>query len=294
VTEAFEKIGDAMGYDAATAAFDCWRVVNANMSQAVRRTVAGKGIDPKDMVMLAYGGNGPVFAAVQAEDLGIEKVLVPRASPTFSALGTLVANPSIDEERSYISAANKLSVIKLKGLWWELEERAHRFFAAAKLSSEQVSARYQMKMRYPGQNWALTFDVQARRGLHHVEFVDENLGAQAIEAFNKRHMEEFGHIREGEMPEVTGVRLVTTFETPSPSVRAGHTATRVVAQPAERRSANLGRGFQDVGIYRGAELRPGHEIAGPGIIEETFTTIVVYPGWRAHVDDAGDYELVRG
>jgi N-methylhydantoinase A len=294
VAEAFRKIGDEMGYDAETAAFDCWRVVNANMSQAVRRTVAGKGIDPKDMVMLAYGGNGPVFAAIQAEDLGIAKVLVPRASPTFSALGTLVANPSIDEERSYISAANKLSETKLKGLWRELEERADRFFAAANLQGDQVAACYQMKMRYPGQNWALTFDVQTKRGLHHLEFIDESLGSKAVEAFNKRHMQEFGHIRDGEMPEVTGVRLVTTFETPSPSIRAGHTASRVVAQPAERRSANLGHGFQDVGIYRGADLRPGHEIAGPGIIEETFTTIVVYPGWRAQVDDAGDYELVRG
>src|SRR3546814_8299258 len=60
------------------------------------------------MVMLAYGGNGPVFAAVQAEDLGIERVLVPKASPTFSALGTLVANPSIDEERSHIVPVGSL------------------------------------------------------------------------------------------------------------------------------------------------------------------------------------------
>ena len=74
--------------------------------QGVRRTTAGKGIDPKDMVMLAYGGNGPVFAAIQAQELGIDKVLVPKASPTFSALGTLVANPSIDEERSYIAPAD--------------------------------------------------------------------------------------------------------------------------------------------------------------------------------------------
>src|SRR3546814_13246647 len=91
-----------MGCSVEDAAFDCWRVVHANMSQAVRRTVAGKGHDPKDMAMLAYGGNGPVFAAVQAEDLGIERGLVPKASPTFSALGTLVAPPSIDEERSHI------------------------------------------------------------------------------------------------------------------------------------------------------------------------------------------------
>src|SRR3546814_14950636 len=76
------------------------------MSQGVRRTTAGKGIDPKDLVMLAYGGNGPAFAAIQAEDLGIARVLVPKASPTFSALGTLVANPTIDEERSYIASAH--------------------------------------------------------------------------------------------------------------------------------------------------------------------------------------------
>src|SRR3546814_17320128 len=88
-----------MGCSVEDAAFDCWRVVNANMSQAVRRPVAGKGHDPKDMVMLAYGGNGPVFAAVQAEDLGLERVLVPQASPTFSALGTLVANQRRSAER---------------------------------------------------------------------------------------------------------------------------------------------------------------------------------------------------
>ena len=77
VEEAFAAIGAEMGYGAEEAAFDAWRVVNANMSQGVRRTTAGKGIDPKDLVMLAYGGNGPAFAAIQAEDLGINKVLVP-------------------------------------------------------------------------------------------------------------------------------------------------------------------------------------------------------------------------
>ena len=86
VAQAFQDIADLLGYSAEEAAFDCWRVVNANMSQAVRRTTAGKGIDPREMVMLAYGGNGPVFAAIQADDLGIEKVLVPKASPAFSAL----------------------------------------------------------------------------------------------------------------------------------------------------------------------------------------------------------------
>jgi len=293
VQDAFQTLGEQMGYSAEEAAFDCWRVVNANMSQAVRRTVAGKGLDPEDMVMLAYGGNGPAFAAVQADDLGIDRVLVPKASPTFSALGTLVANPSIDEERSYICAADRLDIAKLKTLWTQLGKNAEKYFADANYPQDRVHAKYQMNMRYAGQNWALTFDVNEGQGLRDLSFVDERLGARAIELFNKRHMEEYGHVRDGEMPEVTGVRLSTYVDTPSPTVGKGFTAPIVVAEVAKKRRANLGTGYQDTNVFRGADLKSGYAVTGPAIIEETFTTIVVYPGWKARVDDAGDYELTR-
>ena len=293
VDEAFQALGEQMGYSAEDAALDCWRVVNANMSQAVRRTTAGKGLDPKDMVMLAYGGNGPVFAAIQAEDLGIDKVLVPKASPAFSALGTLAARPSIDEERSYIAPASNLDRERLKALWTQLGERAQRYFADAGFGPEAILARYQLNMRYRGQNWALSFDMHSQRGVHDLSFVDEQIGARAIEAFNRRHMEEFGHIREGETPEVTGLRLATAVDTPTPPVGKGFDAPATAAQPLRMRRANLGTGFQDTPIFQGGALQPGHRITGPAIIEETFTTIVVYPGWTARVDDAGDYELNR-
>lgn len=291
--EAFNNIAEQLGCSAEEAAFDCWRVVNANMSQAVRRTTAGKGIDPEDMVMLAYGGNGPVFAAIQAEDLGVNKVLVPKASPTFSALGTLVANPSIDEERSYIVAANQLDAEKLRTLWRELSERAEKYFADAGFSRDSVLATYQMSMRYPGQNWSLTFDVKTNQGLQDLSFVDGGLGDRAMAAFNKRHLEEYGHVREGEVPEITGVRLATHVDTPSPTVSKGFSAPIVAAKAAKTRRANLGQGYKDTNVFVGAALKPGHRVAGPAIIEETFTTIVVYPGWQAHVDDAGDYELIK-
>ena len=299
VEDAFAAIGEEMGNaggpeGAEQAAFDCWRVVNANMSQGVRRTTAGKGIDPKDLVMLAYGGNGPAFAAIQAEDLGITKVLVPKASPTFSALGTLIANPMIDEERSVIAPATGLDLAKLRRLWEELSARAEKYFTDARFRSDDVVADYQLNMRYPGQNFALTFNVKAGARLHDLSFIDEGLGAQAIAQFNARHMEEYNHIREHEVPEVTGVRLATHVVTPSPSAKAGFTAPRSAAKPAKTRRANLGTGFADTPIYLGAGLAAGNKVAGPAIIEESFTTIVVYPGWSARVDDAGDYELVRG
>ena len=293
VREAFQRLGDQLGYTAADAAFDCWRVVNANMTQGVRRVTAGKGIDPQDLVVLAYGGNGPAFAAIQAQELGIDKVLVPKASPTFSALGTLVANPTIDEERSYICPVDRVDPEKLKVLWSALADRARKFFADARFPADQVSAKYLMNMRYPGQNFALSFVVQVEKGLGDLTFIEDDLGARALQAFNARHMEEYGHIRETELPELTGVRLLTYVETPSPAVGHGFTAPRNRAPVAGTRLANLGHGFQKTDIFRAAALEPGHEIIGPAIIEETFTTIVVYPGWIARVDDAGDYEMTR-
>jgi len=294
VEQAFQEIGDQMGYSAEDAAFDCWRMVNANMSQGVRRITAGKGVDPKDMCVLAYGGNGPAFAAIQAEDLGIDRVLVPKASPTFSALGTLVADPSIDEERSYLSPADSIDASRLKALWSELASRAEKYFTDANFPADKVTARYQMNMRYPGQNWALTFNIKVNRGLHDVSFIDDKIGQRAIETFNKRHMQEYGHMREDEMPEITGVRLATSVDTASPVVSHGFSAPAMLARLAKTRRANLGGGFQETDIFLGSDLKPGHEVIGPAIIEETFTTIVVYPGWKALVDDAGDYELTRG
>ncbi len=294
IEAAFAAIGAELGTSAEQAAFDCWRVVNANMSQGVRRTTAGKGVDPKDLVMLAYGGNGPAFAGIQAEDLGIAKVLVPKASPTFSALGTLVADPAIDEERSVIARADALDLDKLRGLWSELGVRAENYFVAAGYTADAVVASYRVNMRYAGQNFSLTFDIATDGKLGDLSFIDSGLGDRAMAAFNARHMAEYHHIRDHELPEVTGVRLASHVVTPSPVVQNGAQAIKRSPVAVKTRRANLGQGFGAVPIYRGSDLRPGDSIASPAIIEETFTTIVVYPGWQASVDAAGDYELTRG
>jgi len=156
-----------------------------------------------------------------------------------------------------------------------------------------VKAIYQMNLRYPGQNWSLTVDMAHKTGARDLSFVDASIGQKAIDAFNKLHAAEFGHIREGEVPEVTGVRLTTSVDTPAPTINKGFTAKKVIAKPNKTRRANLGQGFKDTPIFHGPDLKPGYEVMGPAVIEETFTTIVVYPGWKADMDDAGDYELTK-
>ncbi len=294
VDEAFEKyVAGPIGCSVEEAAFDSWRVVNANMTQAVRRTTAGKGIDPRELTMLAYGGNGPVFAAIQAQELGIGRVLVPKASPAFSALGSLTAQPSIDEERSYISPADSADVTRLRELWEELDAHAEKFFLSAGYERKDITALYQLNLRYPGQNWSLTVDVKTVKGARDLSFATEAMRADAIDRFHSAHEDEYGHRREGEQPEITGVRLVTSVEIPKPTFRGGFSAEKRDAKPVKIRRANLGDGYAETPIFWGPDLEPGHVAMGPAIIEENFTTIVVYPGWRVSVDDAGDYELTR-
>ncbi|MEE2702839.1 MAG: hydantoinase/oxoprolinase family protein [Myxococcota bacterium] len=292
VDQAFEQhLAGPLGCNVEEAAFDAWRVVNANMTQAVRRTTAGKGIDPRDLTLLAYGGNGPVFAAIQAQQLGIRRVLVPRSSPTFSALGALAARPTIDEERSYIVSAGNADLERLRSLWQELAERARGYLRSAGFAPAEVSARYQLNLRYPGQNWSLTIEVTELPGTDEVSFVTPEVRDAAIERFHRRHEQEYGHLRAEEEPEITGVRLISSAAVPAPPFHGGFGAPVRAATVAGTRPANLGHGFAPTQIFHGHELRPGHRMCSPAIIEETFTTIVLYPGWEARVDDAGDYIL---
>jgi N-methylhydantoinase A len=294
VEDAFrEHVADPMGYSVEEAAHDCWRVVNANMTQAVRRVTAMRGIDPRDLSVLAYGGNGPGFAAIQAQELGCSRVLVPKASPAFSALGALAARPGIDEERSYLAPARSADVARLRALWEELDARAERFLGAAGYPRAALRARYLLNLRYPGQNWSLAVDVAELEGPRDLSFASDGLRDAVIERFHRRHLEEYGHSRLAEEPEITGVRLAAWAEVPRPRFAAGTSAPRRDVPTRRTRRANLGDGFKETTIHRGADLRPGDVVASPAIVEETFTTIVVYPGWEAHVDDAGDYVLER-
>ena len=153
---------------------------------------------------------------------------------------------------------------------------------------------YQMNMRYAGQNWPLTFDIQNQPGRSGISLSwTRPSGRRRWRRSTHATWRNSATCAKVRLPEITGVRLVTYVDTPSPRVNGGHRAPTVAAKAARTRRANLGQGYRETPVFRAADLAPDHEVIGPAIIEETFTTIVVYPGWKAHVDDAGDYELTR-
>ena len=294
VDEAFqEHVAGPMGYGVEEAAFDVWRVVNANMTQAVRRVTAEKGTRASDLTLLAYGGNGPVFAAIQAQALGIDRILVPRTSPTFSASGVLSADVLIDEERSCLSAADRVDCALLASHWDALASEATGYFRDADIAEEDIRYQYLVNLRYPGQNWSLSVPIESQQRGFDSSFSTPERVAELIEAFHARHEEEYSYARRDEQPEVTGVRLITRAESPKPALGKGQATEKQILTASRTRRANLGEGFAETPVFVGKELNRGDVVVGPAIIEESFTTIVVYPGWKALLDDADDYVLIR-
>src|SRR5262249_23100870 len=125
VREAIEKhVGKPLGLDAVGAASGIYRLVNANMANAIRRAAATRGVDPRSLTLVAYGGNGPVHATAQAEELGIETVLVPKVAPAFSALGLLLSDHLVDEMRAYISPVGRIDLERVNDLFSDMERAA--------------------------------------------------------------------------------------------------------------------------------------------------------------------------
>jgi N-methylhydantoinase A len=284
-----EKVGRPLGLDAVEAAHGIFRIVNANMSDAIRRVSSEAGYDPRDLHMVVYGGNGPVHAGRQAEELGITCLLVPKTSPAFSALGLLIADYVVDTQRSYIAPSGRARVDRINELFDELEQHAETELRAARLPREALEFQHFLNLCYPGQTFDMAVPAVTRDGR-----MSEADLERTVAAFHDQHEELHAYAVREEEPVIRSVRVQTLGRTPQPASPALPAATGAVsAALRERRPAWWGERFEDTPVYDGDRLGSGHRIDGPAIIEERFTTIVVYPGWSALLDPNANYAVSR-
>jgi len=282
-----EQVGAPLGLDVVEAAHGIFRIVNANMANAIRRVSSEAGHDPRDFAMVVYGGNGPIHAPLQAEELGIKKLLVPKTSPAFSALGLLIADFVVDRQRSYISPSSRASADRINEITEELELEAERELAAAGLSRGDLEFRRFLNLCYPGQTFDMAVPARGRGG----RMSPADLTA-TVAAFHDLHEELHAYAARDEEPVVRSVRVQTVGRTAP--LALGESA--VAQAPVEialrgRRPAYFGGRFVDTPVYDGERIGAGHVIQGPAIVEERFTTIVIQPGHRAELDRFGNYEI---
>jgi len=288
--EAIQRdVADQLGVDVIDAAWGIERIVNANMANAVRKVLSTHGADPRDLSMIAYGGNGPVHAWAQAPELGIGRILVPKAAPAFSALGLLVADYLVDLVRAYVVPLSQVDVKRVTTLMHGLLDEARKELEPANLGEGQVSTELYAQMCYPGQNFDMSVPVPEGPDLTDAGLLD------LAGRFHAQHEADRGFSFPAQQPLLRGVRLVAKGFTPKPGRLA---EPGDVGDPSQARKGtrpvHFGQGFVDTPVYDGTRLGPGAALTGPALVEEPFTVVVVAPGSSLILDEHGNYDIRVG
>ena len=281
------EIGEPLGLDVVEAAWGIERIVNANMANATRKVLAGYGADPRELAMIAYGGNGAVHAWAIAAELGIRRVLVPKTAPAFSALGVLVADYVVDLMRSYVVPLSQVDIDRLRVLMRDVTDEASKELAPTGLGDDAVHTELFVQMAYPGQNFDMSVPVPEGRDLTDATLLD------LAGRFHDQHESDRGFAFRNQQPIVRGVRLTSRGETPKPD-HLGEVGNIADSSEAQTRSRPVyfGVAFVDTPVYDGTLLGVGAAVEGPALIEEPFTVVVVPPGMRCRLAEHLSYELL--
>ena len=286
-----ERIAKPLGISVVEAAEGIFRLVNANMANAIRKISARRGIDPRPLTLVVFGGNGPLHAGMQAAELGIRRIFVPKLAPAFSALGLLLTDHVVDEMRSYICPVGRVDLGRVDRLFAEMEEGARAALArtlgngrrARRLRIERMAA-----LCYPGQTFDMPVPLPARGGP-----VSARVLAETVERFHRLHEELHTYACRDEEPILRGLRVKAVAVEEKPALPRAARKASGSPRLGARKAFFRGR-FVATPVYDGSKLVPGQAILGPAIVEEAFTTIVVYPDQRATVDAFGNYAIAVG
>jgi N-methylhydantoinase A len=278
-----------LGLDVDDAAWAVQRIVNANMANAVRKVLSQHGADPRTLSLMAYGGGGPVHAWAQARELGIGRVLVPKASPAFSALGLLVSDYVVDLMRAYVVKLSDIDLTRVRALAAELRQEAEAELAPAQLGPGALQADLFAQMCYHGQNFDMPVPLPEGESLSEEHLLD--LAAR----FHRQHEATRGFAFPTQQPLVRGIRLTQRGATPKPPAlaRLGD-VTHAADACTGSRPVHFGSGFVETPTYDGTLLGAGAVVEGPALIEEPFTVVVLAPSDLAVLDEHGNYDITIG
>ncbi len=263
-------LADTMRIPIDQAALSVRRVVESTMVRAMKAVLARRGLDPRELPLLAYGGAGPVHAAFLAVEIGSPRVLVPFLPGSFSAYGILTADLRLDYARGFVRPLRK-SARAIHRIVKRLRAKADGGLRAHGVSPSKAKFLVTADLRFEGQSYEINVPL-----------------TPVVEAtFRREHRRRYGYASRTEPVEVVAVRLAAIVPRPKafPKVRA-----REDPEPGSRRVL-FEDGWGESRIWRRPALPIGFASDGPAIIEEDQATTVVPPGWRFRVFRHGVLEL---
>ena len=257
---AVRRLAQVLDVEPLRAAEGIVEVANAEMLRAMRAVTVARGIDPRDYALMAFGGAGPLHATAIAEELGIRRILCPRASGVLSALGLAAAAPRRDATAAFDAAA--VGPLRAR--------------ARAELGSEPFAERVRYSLRYRGQSFELAVDAPP------------DADARLLRArFEEAHERAYGYRETGSEIELVTVTVSVWGEAPS-------FAPRAASSQAKRARTRMRLGGQELeAALIAGDPAPGERIPAPAICALTDSTLLVTPGWTGLVLADATIELTR-
>ena len=268
------------GFSLIEAAHGVVEVANANMLRALRLVSVQRGYDLRDFALIAYGGAGPLHAGALARQAGISSVIVPAHSGAFSALGCLVSPLRYDTVQTHRSRLETWDAKVVEERFSALEAQCLRPLLDEGHAVERIVLLRSLDLRYVGQNYELE-----------IGFVPGGPGALRA-AFEKRHRQLYGYAT-GENVECVNLRVTARAAEEPPPMPAPPSGTSAAATGSHRAY------FPETGAvemlrYDRASLPPGHLVEGPAMVEDDWSTTIVYPSMRCVADRLGNLVIEAG
>jgi N-methylhydantoinase A len=253
-------------------------IANSTMLRAIRLVTVQRGVDPRELTMIAYGGAGPLHATRLAELLSIPRVVIPAHSGVFSALGCLVSDLRYDVARTHRADLAAVDRATLATMFDRLVEEAREPLLRDGASMSTIRVRRSLDLRYAGQNYELTVPLgDGMEGLDHHVIRD---------AFRRQHEALYTYSTQ-ESLQLVGLRV--SARVPRGDLRMPPHRSNGEALLSRRVECVIpGHGAMPTSIYRRAGLAPSEPLVGPALVEDEQSTIVIGPGQVAECDDLGN------
>lgn len=274
---AVDRIAAALDLSRIEAAAGIYKMINLKMADGIRLMTLRRGVDPRKFALLSFGGAAGMHAAEVARELEIRRIIVPTVASVLSAWGMLTSDLRYEVSRTRYGA-ERISADEVRALFAALEAQA-----AGRLRDwfkGDIAIERSAEMRYGEQ----VFEID-------VPFGDLDLGAtdlvaQIEDRFHRRHEELYTYASRGQEVVFVNARVAAVGKVAPQGGEVGEAGSATPSAPRGKRQAWLGA-WREVPVYALDDLKPGHTLAGPAIIEAETTTVLVDGGDRVAVNPLG-------
>jgi N-methylhydantoinase A len=279
---------EPLGLSIEAAAHGIVEIANTAMVNALRLVSVQRGHDPRDFILMGFGGAGPAHVVRLAEQAGIPQVLIPAEPGTTSALGLLVTDVRMESSATLIERSDQIELSKITNEFERLENFGRIAHSSAASASGEPIFERSIEMRYWGQSFELSVPVPDQK------IIDTDWMSELIESFHESHNTAYGFRADDEPVELVNLRLTTVgkiarpqlrkLDINSPNAKVAIKGKRPVYFAIDSSKGGVIR----TTVYDRPKLPAGSVFNGPAIVEEPDCTTVIQPSWSVTVDDFGN------